>query len=151
MRYFWVIYFNLLFVGIYNSPALAAECDLSFADKLEDCTPHICQFTHEILPIQLNRQIIGKDKDGKCLVLEDMPGNFHLKCNYKTSDLDIISKKYKEVARAGHVNITIHETDETAHSDIDLDGKRLRYTEKEKAILKESCNIYMNGEALPND
>jgi len=146
-----IICLFLLYSIFKSGYSFSAECDLSFADKIRDCEPHACEFMHEVLPIRLSREIVGKQKD-KCIILEDMPGNFHLECKYKMSDLDLVADKYTEVASAKNVEVKVTQPgDEVVKSDIKLDGKDLKYSDREKNVIKEACHIYMNGNPLPND
>lgn len=89
-------------------PAQAADCS-RFADFLDTCTPHICEFQHPFTGDSMQRTILGPQvgpNGATCSYTEQMPNNGRMNCNFDSQTRQDTANYHRSLANADSFGAT---------------------------------------------
>lgn len=88
--------------------ASATEC-ARFADFLDTCTPHMCEFKHPITGQNMQRTILGPQvgpKGATCAYTEQMPNNGTMNCHFDSKTRQDTAAYHRSLAGANTYGAT---------------------------------------------
>ena len=114
-----------------SAASLDAECP-DFPQKLDDCSPYQCSFTHPITQEKIERKIVGPS-EGKCIYVEQMPNQGRMECTYSDTMRKAVAKFFRDWQK-----------DDTDGKSYEIDGKKVANPGQEAMNVGE-CKVLGYG------